>query len=235
MRKEPGWIGVGAEAAAEHAGDAGAREPPPREREEVGEPLAGRVRRRTRSARPGRRREKHRARRCPLRTHAGRCPGRGTPAGRAGGQRIARTVFSTTPPARPRHPACATATVVPACRSAIPARSRQRESRTRFRRSARRRRRLRAPRSRHVGVDHAAAVHLLQPHRLAPAGARAGRARFAATAAGSSAVRRPRLKLAYGPLLAPPARVVTNARTLEGAGQSGTIQSGWSVVQRRDW
>ena len=35
----------------------------------------------------------------------------------------------------------------------------------------------------------------------------------------------PRLKLAKGPLLTPPERVVISERTCAGAGQSGTIQS----------
>ena len=50
-------------------------------------------------------------------------------------------------------------------------------------------------------------------------------ARLRATFAGSSPLRRPRLSDPYSPLLTPPSRVVTNARTRGGAGQSGTIHA----------
>ena len=139
---------------------------------------------------------------------------------------MARTVFSTTPPARPRHPACAAATVVPA--SSVSNTGTQ--SATRIAHTVPAFRATAASAS-DTATGTSASITRLPctcfSHTGSPGRSARRALRFAATAAGSSAVRRPRLKLAYGPLLAPPVRVVTNARTLEDAGQSGTIQSGW--------
>ncbi len=74
----------------------------------------------------------------------------------------------------------------------------------------------------------------------------ARRARFASTSSRSSPLPRPRFMPppsapAHGPRLAPPSRVVTNARTRGGAGHDGTIQrsssgarSAIDVVRRLD-
>src|SRR3569832_1141361 len=50
------------------------------------------------------------------------------------------------------------------------------------------------------------------------------RRRFSSTCSGSSPSRVARLSVVYGPLLAPPRRVVVQARTVSGAGHSGTSQ-----------
>ena len=135
-------------------------------------------------------------------------------------QRIARTVLSITPAASPRHPACATAT---ARARAVGEQHRQAvgdEDRAHVPAFARDRRVGFGHRRRRIGIDHAVAVHLLQPRGSCGSSARR-RARFAATAAGSSPVRKPRLKLAYGPRSTPPARVVIERAHVAGRGPVG--------------
>ncbi|MND02194.1 hypothetical protein D3C83_214830 [compost metagenome] len=51
-------------------------------------------------------------------------------------------------------------------------------------------------------------------------------ARLRATISGASPLDSPRFMLACSPVLTPPARVVTNARTFGAAGQSGTSHCG---------
>src|SRR5262249_17921169 len=57
------------------------------------------------------------------------------------------------------------------------------------------------------------------------------RARFSATAPGSSPTWVPRLRPVNEPTLQPPRRVLTKARTRAGAGQSGLIQSSASDMR----
>src|SRR5690606_15813064 len=136
---------------------------------------------------------------------------------------MAATVFSSTPPASPRQPAWAAAT-------RLPARSQNSAGRQSAVSTAQATPGVAVQLASATGTSAGSAATTSglctcfshagrQPRRST------SRARLAATAAGASSTWSPRLRLSKGAGLVPPARVVTQAHTRDGAGQSGSSQS----------